>query len=120
VANGVTPAGMAAVHARFRCKLPKCLFRRQSMPGEGVRLAKCKTLTWKCRPSSEVVAWRRRSPRERSCPNGPFGDHMGFYAVWRLQPLGRFQCGPTQRVTRCSHHLQRPGRRKRRRCWRSP
>ena len=82
--------------------------------GEGVRLAPCKTIDLQVPSHSEVVLEGTITPGE-VLPDGPFGDHMGFYGGVEDSPLVRFHC-MTQRGSAVSHHLQRPPPRKRR-CW---
>ena len=59
--------------------------------GEGVRLAKCKTVNLGVPSHSEVVLEGTITPGEELA-DGPFGDHMGFYGGVEASPLVRFHC----------------------------
>jgi 4-hydroxy-3-polyprenylbenzoate decarboxylase len=58
---------------------------------EGVRLARCKTLDLSVPSHSELVLEGTITPGEE-LPDGPFGDHMGFYGGIEASPLVRFHC----------------------------
>ncbi|MBE9115403.1 UbiD family decarboxylase [Lusitaniella coriacea LEGE 07157] len=59
--------------------------------GSGVKLAKCKTLNLEVPANSEFVLEGTITPGE-VLPDGPFGDHMGYYGGVEDSPLIRFHC----------------------------
>jgi 4-hydroxy-3-polyprenylbenzoate decarboxylase len=59
--------------------------------GSGVNLAKCKTVDLEVPADSEFVLEGTITPGE-VLPDGPFGDHMGYYGGVEDSPLVRFQC----------------------------
>jgi 4-hydroxy-3-polyprenylbenzoate decarboxylase len=60
--------------------------------GQGVHLAKCKTVDLEVPADSEMVLEGTITPGETGV-DGPAGDHMGFYGgVNEAAPLLRFQC----------------------------
>jgi 4-hydroxy-3-polyprenylbenzoate decarboxylase len=58
--------------------------------GSGVQLAKCKTLDLEV-ADSEIVLEGTITPGE-VLPDGPFGDHMGYYGGVEDSPLIHFHC----------------------------
>ncbi len=59
--------------------------------GEGVPLVKCKTLDLEVPAQAEIVLEGTITPGEM-LPDGPFGDHMGYYGGVEDSPLIRFHC----------------------------
>jgi 4-hydroxy-3-polyprenylbenzoate decarboxylase len=59
--------------------------------GQGVELVKCKTLDIEVPAQSEYILEGTIDPHE-TLPDGPFGDHMGYYGYVEDSPLVRFQC----------------------------
>lgn len=90
VAIGVHPLLVMAAATPIPVQLSEWLFAG-IYAGEGVRLAKCKTVDLEVPSHSEVVLEGTISPGEER-PDGPFGDHMGFYGGVEASPLVRFQC----------------------------
>jgi 4-hydroxy-3-polyprenylbenzoate decarboxylase len=118
VAIGVHPLLVMAAATPIPVQLSEWLFAG-IYAGEGVRLAPCKTIDLQVPSHSEVVLEGTITPGEVS-PDGPFGDHMGFYGGVEDSPLVRFHC-MTQRRGSCVPHLPSAAvHRRRRRCWPSP
>ena len=90
VAIGVHPLLVMAAATPIPVQLSEWLFAGL-YAGEGVRLAPCKTLDLKVPSHSEIVLEGTITPGEVS-PDGPFGDHMGFYGGIEDSPLVRFHC----------------------------
>jgi 4-hydroxy-3-polyprenylbenzoate decarboxylase len=90
VAIGVHPLLVMAAATPIPVQLSEWLFAGL-YAGEGVRLAKCKTLDLEVPSHSEVVLEGTITPGEQ-LPDGPCGDHMGFYGGEELSPLVRFHC----------------------------
>ncbi|WP_094553803.1 UbiD family decarboxylase [Synechococcus sp. 1G10] len=90
VAIGVHPLLVMAAATPIPVQLSEWLFAG-IYAGEGVRLAKCKTLNLEVPSHSEVVLEGTIAPGE-VLPDGPFGDHMGFYGGLEDSPLVRFHC----------------------------
>ena len=59
--------------------------------GSGVKLNKCKTLDLELPADSEFVLEVTITPGE-VLPDGPFGDHMGYYGGVEGSPMIRFHC----------------------------
>jgi 4-hydroxy-3-polyprenylbenzoate decarboxylase len=59
--------------------------------GSGVTLAKCKTLNLEVPADAEFILEGTITPGEM-LPDGPFGDHMGYYGGVEDSPLIRFHC----------------------------
>lgn len=59
--------------------------------GEGVQLVKCKTLDLEVPGQAEMILEGTITPGE-TLPDGPFGDHMGYYGGQEESPLIRFHC----------------------------
>ena len=90
IAIGVHPLLVLAAATPIPVQLSEWLFAGL-YAGEGVRLAKCKTLNLEVPSHSEVVLEGTITPGEE-VPDGPFGDHMGFYGGVEESPLIRFHC----------------------------
>ncbi len=90
VAIGVHPLLVMAAATPIPVQLSEWLFAGL-YAGEGVRLAKCKTLDLEVPSHSEVVLEGTITPGEL-LPDGPCGDHMGFYGGEEDSPLVRFHC----------------------------
>ncbi|MAN20393.1 MAG: hypothetical protein CMN94_11590 [Synechococcus sp. EAC657] len=90
VAIGVHPLLVMAAATPIPVQLSEWLFAG-IYAGEGVRLSRCKTLDLKVPSHSEVVLEGTITPGEM-LPDGPFGDHMGFYGGVEDSPLVRFHC----------------------------
>jgi 4-hydroxy-3-polyprenylbenzoate decarboxylase len=90
VAIGVHPLLVMAAATPIPVQLSEWLFAG-IYAGEGVRLARCKTVDLEVPSHSEVVLEGTITPGEE-LPDGPFGDHMGFYGGVEASPLVRFQC----------------------------
>ena len=90
IAIGVHPLLVMAAATPIPVQLSEWLFAGL-YAGEGVRLAKCKTVNLEVPSHSEVVLEGTITPGEELA-DGPFGDHMGFYGGMEPSPLIRFQC----------------------------
>ena len=90
VAIGVHPLLVMAAATPIPVQLSEWLFAGL-YAGEGVRLAKCKTVDLEVPSHSELVLEGTITPGEL-LPDGPFGDHMGFYGGVEDSPLVRIQC----------------------------
>ena len=90
VAIGVHPLLVMAAATPIPVQLSEWLFAGL-YAGEGVRLAKCKTVNLEVPSHSEVVLEGTITPGEE-LPDGPCGDHMGFYGGEEASPLVRFHC----------------------------
>jgi 4-hydroxy-3-polyprenylbenzoate decarboxylase len=90
IAIGVHPLLVLAAATPIPVQLSEWLFAG-IYGGEGVRLAKCKTVNLEVPSHSEVVLEGTITPGE-CLPDGPFGDHMGFYGGVEESPLVRIQC----------------------------
>ena len=90
IAIGVHPLLVMAAATPIPVQLSEWLFAGL-YGGEGVRLAKCKTLNLEVPSHSELVLEGTITPGEE-LPDGPFGDHMGFYGTVEASPLVRFHC----------------------------
>ncbi|WP_115132488.1 UbiD family decarboxylase [Synechococcus sp. N26] len=90
VAIGVHPLLVMAAATPIPVQLSEWLFAG-IYAGEGVRLAPCKTIDLQVPSHSEVVLEGTITPGE-VLPDGPFGDHMGFYGGVEDSPLVRFHC----------------------------
>ncbi|WP_225323064.1 UbiD family decarboxylase [Synechococcus sp. RSCCF101] len=90
VAIGVHPLLVMAAATPIPVQLSEWLFAGL-YAGEGVRLARCKTVDLEVPSHSEVVLEGTITPGE-TLTDGPFGDHMGFYGVAEPSPLVRFHC----------------------------
>lgn len=90
IALGVHPLLVMAAATPIPVQLSEWLFAGL-YAGEGVHLAKCKTVDLEVPSHSEIVLEGRIKPGE-TLPDGPFGDHMGFYGGEEPSPLVRFHC----------------------------
>jgi 4-hydroxy-3-polyprenylbenzoate decarboxylase len=90
VAIGVHPLLVLAAATPIPVQLSEWLFAGL-YGGEGVRLAKCKTVNLEVPSHSEIVLEGTITPGEELA-DGPFGDHMGFYGGVEDSPLVRIQC----------------------------
>ena len=90
IAIGVHPLLVMAAATPIPVQLSEWLFAGL-YAGEGVRLAKCKTLDLEVPSHSEIVLEGTITPGEELA-DGPFGDHMGFYGGVEPSPLVRIQC----------------------------
>lgn len=90
IALGVDPLMIMAAATPIPVDLSEWLFAGL-YGGEGVKLAKCKTLDLEVPADSEIVLEGTITPGEVR-PDGPFGDHMGYYGGVEDSPLVRFHC----------------------------
>ncbi|MEG3439203.1 UbiD family decarboxylase [Pannus brasiliensis CCIBt3594] len=90
IALGVDPLIIMAAATPIPVDLSEWLFAGL-YGGSGVRLAKCKTLDLEVPADSEIVLEGTITPGEM-LPDGPFGDHMGYYGGVEDSPLIRFHC----------------------------
>ena len=97
VAIGVHPLLIMAAATPIPVALSEWLFAGL-YGGEGVRLARCRSVNLEVPADSEIVLEGRIHPGERQA-DGPFGDHMGFY--------GGVEPSPLLRVSTITHR-QRP------------
>lgn len=90
IALGVDPLIILAAATPIPVDLSEWLFAGL-YGGSGVQLAKCKTLDLEVPADSEFVLEGTITPGE-VLPDGPFGDHMGYYGGVEDSPLIRFHC----------------------------
>jgi 4-hydroxy-3-polyprenylbenzoate decarboxylase len=90
IALGVDPLIIMAAATPIPVDLSEWLFAGL-YGGSGVQLAKCKTLDLDVPADSEIVLEGTITPGEM-LPDGPFGDHMGYYGGVEDSPLIRFHC----------------------------
>lgn len=90
VALGVHPLLVMAAATPIPVQLSEWLFAGL-YAGQGVHLARCKTVDLEVPAHSEIVLEGTITPGETG-PDGPFGDHMGFYGLEEASPLVRFHC----------------------------
>jgi 4-hydroxy-3-polyprenylbenzoate decarboxylase len=90
IALGVDPLIIMAAATPIPVDLSEWLFAGL-YGGSGVSLAKCKTVDLEVPADSEIVLEGTITPGEM-LPDGPFGDHMGYYGGVEDSPLVRFQC----------------------------
>ncbi len=90
IALGVDPLIIMAAATPIPVDLSEWLFAGL-YGGSGVQLAKCKTLDLEVPADSEFVLEGTITPGE-VLPDGPFGDHMGYYGGVEDSPLIRFHC----------------------------
>ncbi len=95
VAIGVHPLLIMTAATPIPIHLSEWLFAGL-YAGHGVRLTNCKTLSLQVPSHSEVVLEGTITPGE-VLPDGPFGDHMGFYGGIENSPLIKFHCITTKR-----------------------
>ncbi|TVQ59781.1 MAG: UbiD family decarboxylase [Spirulina sp. DLM2.Bin59] len=90
IALGVDPLIIMAAATPIPVDLSEWLFA--GLYGEsGVKLAKCKTVDLEVPADAEFVLEGTITPGE-VLPDGPFGDHMGYYGGVEDSPLIRFHC----------------------------
>jgi 4-hydroxy-3-polyprenylbenzoate decarboxylase len=90
IALGVDPLIIMAAATPIPVDLSEWLFA--GLYGKsGVNLAKCKTVDLEVPADSEFVLEGTITPGEM-VPDGPFGDHMGYYGGVEDSPLIRFHC----------------------------
>jgi 4-hydroxy-3-polyprenylbenzoate decarboxylase len=90
IALGVDPLIIMAAATPIPVDLSEWLFAGL-YGGSGVQLAKCKTVDLEVPADSEFVLEGTITPGEM-LPDGPFGDHMGYYGGVEDSPLIRFHC----------------------------
>ncbi len=90
IALGVDPLIIMAAATPIPVDLSEWLFAGL-YGGSGVQLAKCKTVDLEVPADSEIVLEGTITPGEM-LPDGPFGDHMGYYGGVEDSPLIRFHC----------------------------
>lgn len=90
IALGVDPLIIMAAATPIPVDLSEWLFAGL-YGGSGVQLAKCKTVDLEVPADSEIVLEGTITPGE-VLPDGPFGDHMGYYGGMEDSPLIRFHC----------------------------
>ena len=90
IAIGVHPLLVMAAATPIPVQLSEWLFAG-IYAGEGVRLARCKTVNLEVPSHSEVVLEGTITPGSELA-DGPFGDHMGFYGGVEDSPLVQIQC----------------------------
>jgi len=90
IALGVDPLIIMAAATPIPVDLSEWLFAGL-YGGSGVKLAKCKTLDLEVPADAEIVLEGTITPGE-VLPDGPFGDHMGYYGGVEDSPLVRFHC----------------------------
>ncbi|MDB9312244.1 UbiD family decarboxylase [Spirulina sp. CS-785/01] len=90
IALGVDPLIIMAAATPIPVDLSEWLFAGL-YGGSGVPLAQCKTLDLQVPADSEFVLEGTITPGEM-LPDGPFGDHMGYYGGVEDSPLIRFHC----------------------------
>ena len=90
IALGVDPLIIMAAATPIPVDLSEWLFAGL-YGGSGVNLAKCKTVDLEVPADSEFVLEGTITPGE-VLPDGPFGDHMGYYGGVEDSPLVRFHC----------------------------
>jgi 4-hydroxy-3-polyprenylbenzoate decarboxylase len=90
IAIGVHPLLVMAAATPIPVQLSEWLFAGL-YGGEGVRLAKCASVDLEVPSHSEMVLEGTISHGEQ-LPDGPFGDHMGFYGGIEDSPLVRIRC----------------------------
>jgi 4-hydroxy-3-polyprenylbenzoate decarboxylase len=90
IALGIDPLIIMAAATPIPVDLSEWLFAGL-YGGSGVQLAKCKTVDLEVPAASEFVLEGTITPGEE-LPDGPFGDHMGYYGGVEDSPLIRFHC----------------------------
>ncbi|UXE63675.1 MAG: UbiD family decarboxylase [Woronichinia naegeliana WA131] len=90
IALGVDPLIIMAAATPIPVDLSEWLFAGL-YGGSGVTLAKCKTLNLEVPADAEFILEGTITPGEM-LPDGPFGDHMGYYGGVEDSPLIRFHC----------------------------
>lgn len=90
IALGIDPLLVMAAATPIPVDLSEWLFAGL-YGGSGVKLAKCKTLDLEVPADAEFILEGTITPGE-TMPDGPFGDHMGYYGGVEDAPLIRFHC----------------------------
>jgi 4-hydroxy-3-polyprenylbenzoate decarboxylase len=90
IALGIDPLIIMAAATPIPVDLSEWLFAGL-YGGSGVNLARCKTVDLEVPADAEIVLEGTITPGE-VLPDGPFGDHMGYYGGVEDSPLVRFQC----------------------------
>lgn len=90
IALGVDPLIIMAAATPIPVDLSEWLFAGL-YGGSGVNLTRCKTIDLEVPADSEFVLEGTITPGE-VLPDGPFGDHMGYYGGVEDSPLIRFHC----------------------------
>lgn len=90
IALGIDPLIIMAAATPIPVDLSEWLFAGL-YGGSGIQLAKCKTLDLEVPADAEFVLEGTIAPGE-VLPDGPFGDHMGYYGGIEDSPLIRFHC----------------------------
>ncbi|WP_017325450.1 UbiD family decarboxylase [Synechococcus sp. PCC 7336] len=90
IALGVDPLIIMAAATPIPVDLSEWLFAGL-YGGSGVKLTKCKTLDLEVPAEAEFILEGTIAPGE-VLPDGPFGDHMGYYGGVEDSPLVRFHC----------------------------
>ncbi|AFY73155.1 UbiD family decarboxylase [Synechococcus sp. PCC 7502] len=89
IALGVDPLLILAAATPIPVDLSEWIFAGL-YGGEGVQLVKCRTLDLEVPAQAEFILEGTITPGE-VLPDGPFGDHMGYYGGVEDSPLVRFQ-----------------------------
>ncbi len=89
IALGIDPLLILAAATPIPVDLSEWIFAGL-YGGEGVQLVKCKTLDLEVPAQAEFILEGTITPGE-VLPDGPFGDHMGYYGGVEDSPLVRFQ-----------------------------
>ena len=90
IALGIDPLLLMAAATPIPVELSEWLFAGL-YGGEGVHLAKCKTVDLEVPAQAEIILEGTITPGEM-LPDGPCGDHMGYYGGVEDSPLVRFHC----------------------------
>ncbi|TAF49629.1 MAG: UbiD family decarboxylase, partial [Oscillatoriales cyanobacterium] len=90
IALGIDPLLLMAAATPIPVELSEWLFAGL-YGGEGVHLAKCKTVDLEVPAQAEIILEGTITPGEL-LPDGPCGDHMGYYGGVEDSPLVRFHC----------------------------
>ncbi|MEB3225396.1 MAG: UbiD family decarboxylase [Synechococcus sp.] len=90
IAIGIDPILIMAAATPIPVDLSEWLFAGL-YGGSGVALTKCKTLDLEVPADAEFILEGTITPGEM-LPDGPFGDHMGYYGGVEDSPLVRFHC----------------------------
>ncbi len=89
IALGIDPLLVMAAATPIPVELSEWLFAGL-YGGEGVQLVKCKTVDLDVPAQSEIILEGTITPGE-VLPDGPFGDHMGYYGGVEDSPVIQFQ-----------------------------
>jgi len=88
IALGIDPLLIMAAATPIPVDLSEWLFAGL-YGGSGVKLTKCKTLDLEVPADAEIILEGTITPGE-VLPDGPFGDHMGYYGGVEDSPVIRF------------------------------